>query len=108
MDPLFCSKCRYELIGLPPKGTCPECGQKYDVRRRIGVRYRETPEERGDRIMRRVRTGIYAFLAIASVVLGVSIHLAIKSSNALTFGFFFAVVFLILTFTSYLAHTDHE
>lgn len=25
-----CHHCNYELMGLPDKGTCPECGQAYD------------------------------------------------------------------------------
>ena len=25
-----CHHCDYDLIGLPDRGTCPECGQAYD------------------------------------------------------------------------------
>lgn len=26
----YCHHCEYELMGLPDKGACPECGKPYD------------------------------------------------------------------------------
>jgi uncharacterized paraquat-inducible protein A len=29
----YCHECAYDLTGLPPEGTCPECGTEYRGRR---------------------------------------------------------------------------
>ena len=72
MIPL-CSKCGYELRGLPPRGVCPECGQKYDAVKNRGIRLPETPEERGSRLMRKVVR--WFLVAAGAAIVGFAIYL---------------------------------
>lgn len=36
-ESIFCERCGYNLIKLPPVGRCPECGGSYNARRRRGI-----------------------------------------------------------------------
>jgi hypothetical protein len=65
-----CQQCGYDLSGLGRRGRCPECGQAFD--RVTGAGLVEPPSrrteryDRGDRLMRRLRT---LGLLVPSVVL---------------------------------------
>lgn len=42
--PTLCERCGYDLEGLRQAGTCPECGNRYDKRKRDGIaRHRSSP-----------------------------------------------------------------
>ncbi|MEK6702477.1 MAG: hypothetical protein AABZ53_09450 [Planctomycetota bacterium] len=36
-DGRLCTDCGYNVSGLPPAGTCPECGHTYDIDRDLEV-----------------------------------------------------------------------
>ena len=63
----LCSRCKYDLTGLPSRGFCPECGQRYDIELDVGLRRSMSAEERGDWIMRRLR--MLLLLAAAVVIM---------------------------------------
>jgi hypothetical protein len=36
-ESIFCERCGYNLMKLPPVGRCPECGASYNARRKKGI-----------------------------------------------------------------------
>ena len=108
MRPVFCDQCDYELIGLPPKGKCPECGQRYDVNRHVGVRDQQTAEQRGVLIAKRIRTAIFILMSLGAAALGLYVQIAGKKDYALAVGIFVAVMFLMAAVMSYMSQKERD
>lgn len=101
-----CVRCGYELMGLPDEGSCPECGQRYNLRTGLGT-HSEVPGERIDRILGRARTISLALLSIAFVACG---GLLSQYTNPRMFacGIAFGVVTGMATLLSYLNELERH
>ena len=60
--PMICSKCKYDLRGLPNRGGCPECGNTYNKDRLIGIASPDNGYQRSEKIA--------FWLKIACLVIG--------------------------------------
>ena len=60
--PFYCDGCGYDLRGGRPMGSCPECGQHYDLGTGMGVRPPEFDPETGRPPGVRLRTIVMALL----------------------------------------------
>lgn len=99
----YCGKCGYDLSGLPVRGSCPECGQRYDTQARVGIQRTSRRQQKADRLLRRIRT-IACFLA-AGVVMGCAGLLSLKAvtpGKPLVAGAFLAVLCIVAGITSFL------
>jgi len=56
-----CAKCNYDLLGLPRRGKCPECGTRYF---RTEVTATEATTDRIDRVLMHPLLGVIVFAAI--------------------------------------------
>ena len=68
--PPTCGQCRYPLAGLPPKGSCPECGNAYNIPERKGLDSFATRQQRMDRRLAVARTVTLFILAALVFSLG--------------------------------------
>lgn len=94
-----CDHCGYDLGALRrAAGTCPECGQPYDLMRGQGVSTGGAAERhrRGDRVMTGLRTAFLALLALGLLGCGGMLSWLAKNPwpPLLTFGLFAAVAAL--------------
>ena len=92
------------MTGLPPRGRCPECGADYDARFGGGpAGERAERHNRGDRLMRRLRT--IGLVVLAVMVFGCGGLFALgarEPATPLWTGALFAGLCLLGAFTSYL------
>lgn len=71
-----CHHCDYDLIGLPDKGTCPECGQFYDKH----SLYRAA-QSREPAFVRHLKWGLLAAFTLMVLICGGV--LSVKTENTL-------------------------
>ena len=92
----YCPHCQYDLTGLPPRGTCPECGQTYDAWRKHGPEPRgESSTQRGARLVRAVIAGILAAIGLLLICLGAYMRYWHDYSNAFAVGGMIGLAFLL-------------
>jgi len=108
MKPTLCSKCRYDLSGLPGVGNCPECGQRYWITRGKGIYHGDSAEARGGRIVRRLRTIIFLVLGMIVLVAGTIVQLATKRQNAFLTGLGVGGLLLVVAYMSYATEKEEE
>lgn len=98
-----CGKCGYDLTGLPLAGTCPECGQVYDVLRHRGIRMAESSTQRGDRVAARLRTVAWGIAAVLCLGCGGGLAMVVPNADtAWLMGAIFAGVCVLGGITSYI------
>ena len=68
-ETFFCGECGYDLTGLHAVGHCPECGNRYNLGSRKGVKQPPSPLDRGDQVVRHIR--VFLFGAGAAVAVGI-------------------------------------
>jgi len=100
-----CSKCGYELLGLSNRGHCPECGASFDKDMRKGVTD-GSDMNRGDRILRRVRTIAVAVLALFVIGCGGCFQWLVPHSRSLAIGLVVGAVFVLGAVVSYVYEND--
>lgn len=111
-DTIQCSKCGYDLLGLPPKGECPECGQRYNVAIREGTTDpKYASRDKFDWFMRRARTLILIVLALFVMMCGGALQWFISAGRAYWgrasgVAMVVAVVILLAALASYLTEKD--
>ncbi len=100
-----CRQCDYDLTGLPRVGRCPECGQRYNAESGDGLRRTTDGLDRGDRLMRRLRTlGFVAAVLVLFSCAGLG-WMAGRVTVMATMGLL-ALVTLLCAVTSYLYEKD--
>lgn len=70
-ETFFCGECGYDLTGLHAVGHCPECGNRYDLGSRKGIKQPPSPLERGDQVVRYIR--VFLFGAGAAIAVGIGV-----------------------------------
>jgi hypothetical protein len=108
MRPTHCSKCNYDLAGLPGAGNCPECGQRYWITRGVGIGKGETATTRGSRLLRRIRTILIAGAAVLVVAVGFIVQLTLKTKNAISTGLGVGGLLMICAVLSYALEKDDD
>jgi hypothetical protein len=92
-----CSKCGYDLLGLPERGGCPECGNPYNLSTGQGMVRPVTPEERGAKLLGRLRTitllGMAGFVILCSGLLS---RIAVSPRKPLAAGALVAGLLIVL------------
>ncbi|MEM0915574.1 MAG: hypothetical protein AAGB29_13235 [Planctomycetota bacterium] len=108
-DSVFCAECGYELTGLNHAGQCPECGAAFDVGSGIGVSSGVSRRnERGDLLMKRIRTIVLALITLGIVGLTAVIAWANQSSKPIIWGALFVGLGLLATITSLVYHRSED
>ncbi len=102
-DNTNCGKCGYDLTGLSPRGHCPECGNLFDRGRGLGIKHTLTAEERGDRLMKLIRT-IALALATLVVIALTSVLYAAGFPKVLGIGLVTIVILGLAAATSYISY----
>lgn len=102
LDNTICAKCSYDLTGLPLEGRCPECGHPFDRQRGLGVKVMPTAEERGDRLMKIIRT-VALTLATLFVMLITVVLWAIGYPKVIGIGLITSLILGLAAITSYLS-----
>lgn len=108
MRPIQCSKCNYDLSGLPGSGACPECGQRYWVTRGKGIHTTESSEVRGSRVAKRIRTIALLIAGLLLIVLGAALQFWGGKQNALATGAGVGVLILLCAGISYGLQREEE
>ena len=101
-----CNKCGYELLGLPNRGECPECGSSFDKELRRGVTD-ASDTNRGDRIVRRVRTISIAVMAVFIVACGGFFQMLAPHSKSLAVGLVVGAVVVLGAVVSFVYESDN-
>lgn len=66
-----CGACDYPLSGLPRLGYCPECGQRYNLTTRLGLRDdRLRDAERSERVLHYVGWGCLTVMGASCIISG--------------------------------------
>jgi hypothetical protein len=104
-DPVVCSKCQYELVGLPPAGVCPECGARYNMTTGQGV---SNPADiyRGERLFARVRTISLAVIAVLILGCGGVLGVALGNQKPFAIAALLGAVFFLAALTSFVYERD--
>lgn len=111
-DTIACSKCGYELLGLPTKGECPECGQRYNMAIREGTTDpKYAARDKFDWFMRRARTLVLIALALLVMMCGGVLQWIVTAGRAYWgrasgVAMVVAVVILLAALASYLTEKD--
>lgn len=109
MDPLAdqqCDKCGYDLTGLRRAGTCPECGNRYNLRTRVGIRPIQTAEDRALWLGRRLRTIVLALMGAAVLICGGVLHMALSVNRIVPIAIMLGLLCILGAVTSYLYESD--
>jgi len=104
-----CAQCGYDLMGLKPKGRCPECGQFYNALTDEGLVTKAAAEERTGFVLRRIRTIVLGLMALLSVSCGAGITFGLLQGNnlrPLVVSGIVAGLFALGAVTSYLYERD--
>ena len=104
-DPVVCSKCQYELMGLPPVGICPECGARYNMTTGQGVSQRGDIY-RGERLFARLRTILLAIIAVLILGCGGTLGVVLKNQRPFAVGALLAAIFFLAALTSFVYERD--
>ena len=103
----ICNRCNYNLTGLPAESKCPECGAAYSTRALLGVKVPEQGYAKGERIARRVRTIIFAVLAVGFLILGGGVSLVVnRPDRAWAISGVIALTLALASITSYVYEKD--
>ncbi len=104
-DNNVCGKCGYDLTGIAMRGRCPECGNMYDRRRGLGIKLMPTAEQRGDQLMKLIRT-IALTLATLVVIALTSVLYALGFAKVLGIGLVTIVILGLAAVTSYISYRE--
>lgn len=99
-----CSRCGYELTGLPGlRGTCPECGQFWDVLTGKGTGDVDARgHRRSQKLINRLRTIAIALFAVGVMICGgAASFIASNPWRPIAMAGMVAVVALLAAATSY-------
>ncbi|MBI1336032.1 MAG: hypothetical protein GC164_03615 [Phycisphaera sp.] len=106
-DKASCLQCGYLLRGLPDKGQCPECGEKYNTFSGENIADATTAGIRSQKIERKLATYSFGCAAAFFVVCtGVTAYLG--SEPGVWIGTFLLLVCALGTVASKLSETDHD
>ena len=94
-----CSNCGYDLGGLAEVGSCPECGNLYNMRSGAGTDRELSAEQRGREMLRYVNTVFMLIAAVGSLAISALIMLATDNRRVLGVGIVMTVVFLLIAAT---------
>ena len=72
-----CHHCDYDLMGLPDKGTCPECGEIYD--KHSSFRAARSGQSAVDRHIKWIALAVFT---VVVVLIGATIAIATKNWGA--------------------------
>lgn len=102
-DDVTCSRCGYDLQGLPAQGRCPECGQVYSALTGQGIgQWGRGRRNRHDQLMDRLRT--ISLFVIAGLCLAMGALLSFFATNParpVALGAIVAAMFILAGVTSY-------
>lgn len=98
-----CDRCGYDLTGLGLVGQCPECGRRYDVLRREGVRDAASSVNHRQQTLARIRTIVLGAITAAILVGGAVAALLVPNpGGAIWMGILLGLLMAMATATSYL------
>lgn len=107
---LHCAECGYDLMGLPQRGKCPECGAYFDQVRGTGLSSNRSQQmQRHDRLLRRLRTILLAVVAVAFMGCGGLLAMVVdEPARPIWIASVFALFMLLAAVTSFVYEKDEE
>lgn len=98
----FCGKCGYEMTGLPQRGTCPECGNPYNVMAGSGLSGDARGERKPSKFVKHLRTiSIGCAACCILICTGLASLVAASKERVVYSGLIMAGVCILGAVTSY-------